>query len=490
MNMYFKKRIATLCIVLMAVITMAAVPNRTYAYWGILDTSFDFSAVATAIQGYAQQAAQWVRENWQKTMRDVIAKRIIDYTVDETVKWVQGGGDPKFVTDWNGFMKEAGGMAFDSTIKEMGVSDICQPFAFQLKVALLPEKRFNKERVNCSISDIVANVQDFYNNFQNGGWLAYGESVKPENNLYMQLVMFDDEIKTRTSFNEDVKRQKANSGQGFLSVATCTEDDWQELYDACIADGGDDAYCRDSADQGKTCTKEEVQTPGSMVGKALGESITSDTQWAANIESWTSALVNAAINRVTKEGVKAMTGSKAGAAASYDPATSEYGDVKTAEITEYQKERITQVENITIPYQKFIAEKENAKTYTEQILDLFTQMKNMDPGKICVPQVTDAEVAAQQAILDRLNKEIAPVKPTVTEGNAIIAKLKTMNTSIRNTAISASLVTDFVAKHSATEQADMQSKLQNLTDSTAQGKTLQDVQSRFLQCKNKVAPAP
>ena len=36
-------------------------------------------------------------------MRDIIAKRIMDYIVDQTVQWIQGGGEPKFVTNWDSF---------------------------------------------------------------------------------------------------------------------------------------------------------------------------------------------------------------------------------------------------------------------------------------------------------------------------------------------------------------------------------------------------
>lgn len=488
MNTYFKKRIVALFVTLLLMTSMFMVPTRTHAAMGVLDTSFDLAALGQGIATLAASAAKWAEENWQKIMRDVIAKRIIDYTVDETVKWVQGGGDPKFISDWDGFMREAGDIAFDSVIKKYELSDICEPFALQLRVALIPETRFNRERVDCTISDIVANVQDFYDNFQNGGWLAYGESIKPENNLYMQLVMLDDEIAARTTFNEDIKRQQSAAGQGFLSVSVCAEDNMQEEYDACISGGGGtDDECSAYAGEASVCTKEEVQTPGTIVGKALGESITSDTQWAANIESWTSALVNAAINRLTREGVAAMTGSSSGAKADYDPAATEYGDLRDEELERDKRSFITQIEMITDPYGQVLADKQTAKTYTEQILDLFSQMVLMDRDRLCIPQVTTSEVDAQRTILSTLTARVNRLQPVVTEGNAIIEQIKAMTGSIRDMSLITSRVSTYMSKESANNQAAMREETQRLTDRNTQYMTLQDVQGRYTQCQNKIA---
>ena len=498
MNMYFKKRIATLFILLTVVMSIFSIPREAHAVWGILDTSFDGAGFSRQVMQYAQnaaeyaaRAAQWVDEKWGRTMRDIIAKRIIDYTVDETVKWVQGGGDPKFISDWNGFMKSAGEMAVDSVIKEANMSSICEPFAVQLRAALIPETRFNRERVDCTISDVVANVQDFYNNFQNGGWLAYGESIKPENNLYMQLVMFDDEINLKTAFNDDQQRQKAATGQGFLSVSTCVEDDAQQQYENCIsAGGGTPEECAAYAQQAKTCTKEEVQTPGTIVGKAVGEAVTSDQNWAANIQSWTSALVNAAINRLTREGIAAMTGSSKGVQATYNPAASEYADMASMELKRQQRDLIAQIQTIAGPYQQLLTEKQTAKTYTQQILDLFSQMAVLDKsGTMCVPPVTAAEVSAQQTILNTLTTRINQLQPPVTEGNALIAQIQAMTGSTRDTSVMNTKIAAYLDKYNVADTGAVQAELQDpqaVKASVTQSATLQSVQSRYTQCKQKI----
>lgn len=490
MNIYFKKRIAILFIMLIVMPSLLFVPTRAHAIWGIIDTSIDFPAIAIAIKNFATEAIKWAKENWQKLMRDVIAKRIIDYMVDETIKWVQGGGEPSFISDWDGFIKDAEEMAFDSVIKELELTDLCQPFASQLRIALIPQQRFAKEPVTCTIDDVVANVQDFYNNFQNGGWLAYGEAIKPENNLYMQLVMQSDKIKLESAFNQTKSQQQAATGQGFLSVSKCVQDDSEELFSQCINDGGNGEECREYATQNATCSKSEVQTPGATVGNLVSESLSSDKEWAANISSWTSALVNAAINRVTQEGIAAMTGSKPDATPDYDPASSEYGDLKDAEMTAEQQGYIDRVETITTPYGQVLAEKQKAKGYTEQILDIYAQIGLLDTGGVCVPQMTTAEVAQQQAILKPLSDRINLLQPVITEGEDIITQIKSIGSNVRAGYNAAALVAGFESKHNADEQTAVKQEIMSDkfgTDSSKQLNTLQQMQSRYTQCKEKIS---
>src|SRR3989338_9106526 len=63
----------------------------------------DAGHIGTTIIQTIKEGAIWFEEQFGVRLRDVIAKRIIDMIVDQTVEWIQGGGEPKFVTDWNGF---------------------------------------------------------------------------------------------------------------------------------------------------------------------------------------------------------------------------------------------------------------------------------------------------------------------------------------------------------------------------------------------------
>ena len=86
-----------------------------------------------------------IESNFAKLMRDIIAKRILDYIVNETVKWIQGGGKPKFIGNWEGFIKDVGDIAFDSVMKETGLAKLCTPFGLNIMIGLLPVEDFSQE---------------------------------------------------------------------------------------------------------------------------------------------------------------------------------------------------------------------------------------------------------------------------------------------------------------------------------------------------------
>ena len=124
----------------------------------------------------------------------------------------------------------------------------------------------------------------------------------------------------------------------------------------------------------------------------------------------------------------------------------------------------------------------------------------LDVNKVCVPQTTAAEVTAQRAILSGLTArisgpQVAPNEPLVrvnglqfivAEGEAVIAQVKTMTGSIRDTSVIAGKVSAYLTKHSYAEQRLVREELYTTTDRATQLSTLQDVQSRFAQCKSRI----
>ncbi|MBI2515273.1 hypothetical protein HYV91_03820 [Candidatus Wolfebacteria bacterium] len=248
----------------------------------------------------AERAARWVKEDLNRGIRDIVAKRIIDYLVDETVRWIQGGGKPKFVTDWQGFLRDAGNIAFDQVVKDVGAARICEPFAFNVRLSLLPTPRF-AQRLDCTLDRVVSNINAFYDDFRNGGWLAYNEAWQPQNNFYGQTILIQDEIVRRYAEQQRAAQNEALAGRGFLDVKRCVERDPVEVQicNSELPTEAEQAACRANA----RCIQEEAINPGAAVGETVISAINADKDWAANIQSWTAVLVNAVINRILKEGV-------------------------------------------------------------------------------------------------------------------------------------------------------------------------------------------
>ena len=70
------------------------------AIFGIGDVVIDPTHIAATVGGWAKEAWRWVKDNLVKVLLANLKKRLLDKLVDETVKWIQGGGNPRFVTDW------------------------------------------------------------------------------------------------------------------------------------------------------------------------------------------------------------------------------------------------------------------------------------------------------------------------------------------------------------------------------------------------------
>ena len=381
---------------------------------------FDSANLGGKLTDISEKIARWVKEDLVKSLRDVIAKRIIDYIVDQTIVWIQGGGQPKFVTDWDGFLKDAANIAFDQVIKDVGLAQLCSPFKLQVQISLLPVQQF-QQRIDCTLDDVVKNIEDFYNDFEKGGWIAYNEAWQPQGNYYGEMLMIHDEMITRGALAKEAAQNEALAGKGFLSVKKCLEQD----------------------EEG-TCIKEEIVTPGDTVGVAVASAITSDTQWAANIQSWTAALINAVINRVIKEGVGVMKGSEESSGSSYYP--SEYQSAADLEIESEKQQQINEVKKFVNEWQYLYNAKSKSLSYSEQLKVILVKIKKLN----CQPAVSDSEIQAVQADIDRLKTETTELKNKIDGGNNLITKITNANT-IRERTIAQQDFLAFVDKYNTLE---------------------------------------
>lgn len=320
-------------------------------------------------------------------IRDVMAKIILDWIVDETVVWIQGGGKPRFVTDWEDFAQDAVNVGVGSVIQETNLAFLCSPFKLQVQLSLIAPERF-QHRIECTLDKIVANIDAFYDDFSQGGWLAYNTIWEPQNNYYGIILMAHDEMLLRAAQKKEAALNEALASKGFLSVKRCVVKD----------------------KDGKKCLQYEIMTPGDAVGRLAGEAITSDIRWAENIKSWTAALVNATLNRLIKEGLSLMKKST-------DPASADYGDYdpwrgynRLKQINKNAKRNLTeQIGRLVDDLSDTRREKRVSLSFVEKTLQALQTMKT----KTCVPAVTDAEI-------DNASKAFAQLKGELLELDKLV----------------------------------------------------------------------
>lgn len=252
--------ITSLAIVLITIAVLPTIPTqRAYAQFGIE------TAATLAVE----------------TVQEVIKKRFFDMIVDQMVNWIQGGGKPLFIQNWNAFLAQYGNIVTGDILAEMKIAGICKPFGMQLQLAVLQPPRFSGQ-IRCTLDQVVRNMVGFYNNFSTGGFVAYREQWQPQNNFYGALLLAMNEKETRIADQRFAGNQQVQANNGFLGQRKC--------------DASGRCY---------------IVTPGMQIGAAAAKVIGADLDYIINSKSmaaYVAAISDALINRVIREGVNGFQG--------------------------------------------------------------------------------------------------------------------------------------------------------------------------------------
>ncbi len=243
-----------------------------------------------------QSLMDTLSEAWDKSkdcMRDMAVKITLDWIVDVTIEWIQGGGKPKFVQDWKSFKRDAVNVGVGEVAEQLGLGFLCSPFSARLQLSFQVPTKFSKQ-ITCTLDKITKNINDFYRDFRKGGWIAYRELWRPQNNYFGAYILVSDERQRRAAEEAEAAVNEAVSGGGFLSQKRCVKTVATDELDP------------ETGTNKEKCLQWEILTPGDTIGELAGDAVTSDAQWSRNVKSWMAAIVNAVINRLFKEGMAKM----------------------------------------------------------------------------------------------------------------------------------------------------------------------------------------
>lgn len=245
---------------------------------------------------------------WAKRMAgEVMKKRILDVMVNDIINWINGNGDPRFVTDWSQFLSDAANIAVGDFANEVAPF-LCTPFREQIRIALLPVDRFQNQ-ITCTLDQITGNIDRFYNDFRSGGWIALNAQWETQNTPWGSFFLAKTEQNRRANAAAYAAEKEATVGGGFLSTKSCEETPG--------ATGPDIDKDGKSGDIASTCT---ITTPGSVVAHLANQAIGIDIPYlleSQDIERYLSSIVNAVINRLLRTGVEGLQGLTSGGGSDY-----------------------------------------------------------------------------------------------------------------------------------------------------------------------------
>jgi len=155
----------------------------------------------------------------------LMAKTTIRQITTSTVNWINNGfqGGPAYVTDVRGFLLDLADAQTANFIEGTALELLCSPWRMDIKIALsLPSAGF-REDVRCTLSDIVANIDDFINgDFSQGGWAGWIE-LTTQNNPYRDYLTSASELNARIEQAQGEEMKLLDWGNGFLSYKKCEE---------------------------------------------------------------------------------------------------------------------------------------------------------------------------------------------------------------------------------------------------------------------------
>lgn len=224
-----------------------------------------------------------------KAATELAKKQALKLITRDIVNWINGNGEPKFITDFDGFLREAGNRAAGEFAQDLGLGDLCEPFSFQLKIALtLPQVPTFDDTVTCTLDSIVSNIENFYDDFRAGGFVAFNASWQPQNNFYGSFLIGLEEKNRRIANAKSTNLLEAITGGGYLGNKNCEK-------------VGNREFCR-------------VTTPGQAVGEALAKVVGSDIDYIVNsqeLAAYVAVVADALINRLIREAGEGLLGLEA-----------------------------------------------------------------------------------------------------------------------------------------------------------------------------------
>ncbi len=291
-------------------------------------------ALSTKID--VDQCVRAALEQLKEIALSTLKRRVLNVMVDQTINWVNGGGSPQFVTNPQDFIYQAGQAAAGDVVQQIGLGQLCT--GIQMPVlqfltggAAAGSPPFSQQ-ITCTLNQVVGNINNFYNDFRSGGWVAFNTAWEPQNNYYGAILLGGDEIISKSIESQQAAQASMIANQGYKSTTACQE--WVlratkkdgNLAEVAYLDGSNypdpknppplDAYRSEIANNGYYnpywyCDRLTETTPGSTIAGITNRALGAQFNSVINAQTFTDyaqALVGAAINRIIKVGVSGLLG--------------------------------------------------------------------------------------------------------------------------------------------------------------------------------------
>jgi|GEM_PF-5292647 len=166
-------------------------------------------------------------------LEKIAAQTLVIHLAMDIANWISNGfqGNPSFLNDPTRFAKNVADVAIGEFIYEdPSLNFLCKPFQLQLKLSLALQHRKFYQTINCTLSGVLQNGKDAYNNFASGDFINGGSwdtfltlVTDPNATPEGAFLVMDSELTARIQNKQGTVDKELAQGQGSLSFRSCTE---------------------------------------------------------------------------------------------------------------------------------------------------------------------------------------------------------------------------------------------------------------------------
>lgn len=334
------KTYVAIAIVIFVCMTVLVPIQKAHAILGIGDVVFD---PGNFVINVLTQAAEYV----VKTLTDAIALKeyvldtfayiavhtILRAMTNQILGWIKGT-DADFVQNLEDEFTRSADAEAGALLNQLTGLNLCGNIGAFLKLSIgAPSQKTFRQRMTCTATQAVSNIEGFYRNFTQGGWNAFLKiALEPQNNAYGAFMLTMNEQAQRVDNKQISLQQRLVEGSGFLGFSVPREKNCQKVSgeDAAIlqenlrvqkqvfgkADKPEQSVKADDSDPENPTfsfcdVTYDTKTPGSLFSAALPEGVFSDlrrAQMADEINESVAEIVMALLNKVIEASTKGGSG--------------------------------------------------------------------------------------------------------------------------------------------------------------------------------------
>lgn len=203
----------------------------------------------------------------------LLRETLIRKMTSSIVNWINSGfeGSPSFVTNMDQFLLDTADEAFGNYIyNNSNFAHLCSPFQYDIRFALALQYSTTRYRPQCTLSQIVDNVENAIDNLSvEWDWDVYETiTTDPSGNIFTSFIAEQKNVSRSIESELQNKRDDVQRGNGFLSFEKCEE--VSSKKNSYVVSGFTPDGFTSSVDGELDC---EIVTPGAVIGDTLTRQI-------------------------------------------------------------------------------------------------------------------------------------------------------------------------------------------------------------------------